>query len=70
MEKYFWVTLHRELNLVRYSEKSDLKDAVNLDEGGFRRLLDRKYGECWYKLNGDKFVESVKNNLFNNWINY
>ena len=66
-EKQFWVTTGRERNIVRFSEKSDQKDACPPTKEEFLQLLQsRQYNE--YQAN--KFTDSVEKNVFNDWTIY
>lgn len=66
MKKLF-ITLGRERDLIRYSEKSDLKDAREISEDDAISLfVENLYTE----ENARKFIEGVKNNPFNDWLQW
>lgn len=68
MKKLF-ITNGRERDIVRYSETADQKDAVKITEEDFLILLLRKYSSRT-KEQHKKFIENVKKNPFNDWIEY
>lgn len=68
MKKLF-ITNGREKDIVRYSEMADQKDAVEITEEDFLILLLRKYSSR-SKEQHKKFIENVKKNPFNDWIEY
>lgn len=68
MKKLF-ITNGRERDVVRYSETSDQKDAFEISENDFLNLLLRKYSNR-SKEQHKKFIENVKKNPFNDWIQY
>lgn len=66
MKKMF-VTRGRERDLIRWSETSDLKDAVEMKEEDVEALLiDHGYSEEKAK----SFIHGVKRNPFNDWIQW
>ena len=68
MKKLF-ITNGRERDIVRYSETSDQKDAIEITEEEFLILLLKKYSSR-NKEHHKKFIENVKKNPFNDWIEY
>lgn len=67
--KKLFITNGRERDIVRYSETSDQKDAFEISENDFLILLLRKYASR-SKEQHKKFIENVKKNPFNDWIEY
>lgn len=66
--KKFWITQGRERNLIRWSEKSDQKDAKDYTFEEAKQFLIAKapsYAEKW-----DKFLKTVMDNPFNDWIEF
>lgn len=66
--KNFWITQGRERDLIRYSEKSDQKDAKEFTyEEAKKRLIEKSPS---YTEKADKFLESVMKSPFNDWIEF
>ena len=65
--KRFFITLNRERNVARFSESSDQKDAVIIIEKGFMDLL-KENGYSEYQA--EKMISGIKNNPFNDWIQW
>ena len=63
MKKLF-ITLGRERDLIRYSEKSDLKDAKEIYEEDAVSLFKKNF---YSEEQARKFIQGVKNNPFNDW---
>ena len=59
MKKLF-ITLGRERDLIRYSEKSDLKDAMEISEEDSVSLFKKNF---YSEEKARKFIQSVKDNL-------
>ena len=66
MKKLF-ITLGRERDLIRYSEKSDLKDAKEISEEDAVSLFQKNF---YSEEKAREFIESVKDNPFNNWCQW
>ena len=66
MKKLF-ITLGRERDLIRYSEKSDLKDAKEISEEDAVSLFQKNFYSEEYAR---KFIQSVKDNPFNDWCQW
>ena len=66
MKKLF-ITLGRERDLIRYSEKSDLKDAKEISEEDAVSLFQKNF---YSEEKAIEFIESVKDNPFNNWCQW
>ena len=66
MKKLF-ITLGRERDLIRYSEKSDLKDAKEISEEDAVSLFKKNFYPEEYAR---KFIQSVKDNPFNDWCQW
>ena len=63
--KHLFMTFNRERDLIRYSEKSDLKDAVMVTENeAINCMMHRSYT----KDSAMRMIDSVKSNPFNDWI--
>lgn len=69
LEKKLFITNGRERDIVRYSKTSDQKDAFEISENDFLNLLLRKYAGR-SKEQHKKFIENVKKNPFNDWIEW
>lgn len=67
MKKMF-VTRGRERDLIRWSETSDLKDAVEMKEEDVEALLIDNGGYTEEKAKS--FIHGVKRNPFNDWIQW
>lgn len=66
--KKFWMTAGRERDLIRFSEKSDQKDAKDYSfEEAKKKLIER---HPIYKDYGDKFLNFVKNSPFQDWTQF
>ena len=66
MKKLF-ITLGRERDLIRYSEKSDLKDAKEISEEDAVSLFKKNF---YSEEQARKFIQGVKNNPFNDWCQW
>lgn len=66
--KMFFMTTDRERNLIRYSEKSNLKDAKPFTYEKARKML--LVSNPAYIMRADYFLNKVKENPFNDWIEY
>lgn len=66
MKKLF-ITSGRERDLIRYSEKSDLKDAKDISEEDAVSLFKKNFYSEEYAR---KFIQSVKDNPFNDWCQW
>ena len=66
MKKLF-ITLGRERDLIRHSEKSDLKDAKEISEEDAVSLFQKNFYSEEYAR---KFIQSVKDNPFNDWCQW
>ena len=66
MKKLF-ITLGRERDLIRYSEKSDLKDAKEISEEDAISLFKKNF---YSEEKAIEFIESVKDNPFNDWCQW
>ena len=66
MKKLF-ITLGREMDLIRYSEKSDLKDAKEISEEDAISLFKKNF---YSEEKAIEFIESVKDNPLNNWCQW
>ena len=66
MKKLF-ITLGRERDLIRYSEKSDLKDAKEISEEDAVSLFQKNF---YSEEKAREFIESVKDNPFNDWCQW
>ena len=63
MKKLF-ITLGRERDLIRYSEKSDLKDAKEISEKEAISLFMKNF---YSEEKARKFIEELKDTPFNGW---
>ena len=66
MKKLF-ITLGRDRDLIRYSEKSDLKDAKEISEEDAISLFKKNF---YSEEKAIEFIESVKDNPFNDWCQW
>ena len=66
MKKLF-ITLGRERDLIRYSEKSDLKDAKEISEEDAVSLFKKNF---YSEEQARKFIQGVKDNPFNDWCQW
>lgn len=66
MKKLF-ITLGRERDLIRYSEKSDLKDAKEISEEDAVSLFKKNF---FSEEKAREFIQSVKDNPFNDWCQW
>ena len=66
MKKLF-ITLGRERDLIRYSEKSDLKDAKEISAEDAISLFKKNF---YSEAIAIEFIESVKDNPFNDWCQW
>lgn len=67
MKKLF--IARRERDIVRYSEKSDQKDAFEVSEASFIRMMKEKYPSVTDEK-VQSFLDGVKRNPFNDWIQW
>lgn len=67
--KKFWITQGRERNLMRFSEKSDQKDAKEYTyEEAKQRLIAKT--PSYEGEKGDEFLKAVMKHPFNDWIEF
>ena len=66
MKKLF-ITLGRERDFIRYSEKSDLKDAKEIFEEDAVSLFKKNF---YPEEKARKFIQGVKDNPFNDWCQW
>lgn len=68
--KQFYMTFGRERNLIRFSEKSDLKDAKPFSfEEAKENLI--KVNPDYAKFDkAEKYLNGIKENPFNDWQKY
>ena len=66
MKKLF-ITLGSERDLIRYSEKSDLKDAKEISEEDAVALCQKN---IYSEEKAREFIESGKDNPFNDWCQW
>ena len=67
MKKIF--VARRERDIIRYSETSDHKDAFEVSDTEFFRLMKEKYPSVTDEKM-QSFLANVKRNPFNDWIEW
>ena len=65
--KQIYITEGRERNLVAYLEKNNQKDAIEISEEDFKNKLKEKN---WLDFQIEEFIDGLKKNPFNNWVQY
>ena len=67
MKKIF--VARRERDIIRYSEKSDQKDAFETSKASFFRMMKEKYPSVTDEKM-QSFLANVKRNPLNDWIEW
>ena len=67
MKKIF--VARRERDIIRYSETSDQKDAFEVSDTEFFRLMKEKYPSVTDEKM-QSFLANIKRNPFNDWIEW
>ena len=67
MKKIF--VARRERDIIRYSETSDQKDAFEVSEAAFIRMMKEKYPSVTEEK-VQSFLANVRLNPFNDWIEW
>lgn len=68
--KQFYMTFGRERNLIKFSETSDLKDSKPFSYEEAKENLIKSNPAYAESGKAEKFLNGVKTNPFNDWIQY